>query len=68
VLLSAVKTEFGRFGDLLDRTQKKLQEASSTIENAAKKSRTIEKKLRDVQALPSGEDVTLVDEEEENGT
>jgi len=67
-LLGAVKTEFGRFGDLLDRTQKKLQEASSTIENAAKKSRTIEKKLRDVQALPSGEAVTLVDEGEEEGS
>jgi DNA recombination protein RmuC len=67
-LLGAVKTEFGRFGDLLDRTQKKLQEASSTIENAAKKSRTIEKRLLDVQALPSGEAVTLVDEAEENGT
>jgi len=63
-----VKTEFGRFGDLLDRTQKKLQEASSTIENAAKKSRTIEKKLRDVQALPSGEAVILVDEGEEEGS
>jgi DNA recombination protein RmuC len=66
-LLGAVKTEFGRFGDLLDRTQKKLQEASSTIENAAKKSRTIEKKLRDVQALPAGEPVTLADEGEEEG-
>jgi DNA recombination protein RmuC len=67
-LLGAVKTEFGRFGDLLDKTQKKLQEASSTIENAAKKSRTIERKLRDVQALPSGETVTLVDEGEEEIT
>ena len=67
-LLGAVKTEFGRFGDLLDRTQKKLQEASSTIENAAKKSRTIEKKLRDVQALPAGEAVTLADEGEEEGS
>jgi len=67
-LLGAVKTEFGRFGDLLDRTQKKLQEASSTIENAAKKSRTIEKKLRDVQALPAGEPVTLADEGEEEGS
>jgi DNA recombination protein RmuC len=67
-LLGAVKTEFGRFGDLLDKTQKKLQEASSTIESAAKKSRTIERKLRDVQALPSGETVTLVDEGEEEIT
>ena len=66
-LLGAVKTEFGRFGDLLDKTQKKLQEASSTIENAARKSRTIEKKLRDVQALPPGEAVTLTEEGEEEG-
>jgi DNA recombination protein RmuC len=63
-LLGAVKTEFGRFGDLLDKTQKKLLEASGTIESAAKKSRTIERKLRDVQALPSGDTVTLVGEGE----
>lgn len=51
-LLSTVKTEFGKFGDMLEKTQKKLQEASNTIEDAAKKSRTIEKKLNKVQALP----------------
>jgi DNA recombination protein RmuC len=54
-LLGAVKTEFGKFGDLLDKTQKKLQEASHTIEDAARKSRTIERKLKDVQELPAGE-------------
>jgi DNA recombination protein RmuC len=43
VLLGAVKTEFGKFGDILDKTQKKLQEASNTIEDAARKSgRSIE--------------------------
>ncbi|MCP4717181.1 MAG: DNA recombination protein RmuC [Deltaproteobacteria bacterium] len=52
-LLGAVKTEFGRFGDLLDKTHKKLQEAGNTIETAARKSRTIERRLRDVQELPS---------------
>ncbi len=67
-LLGAVKTEFGRFGDLLDRTQKKLQEASSTIESAARKSRTIERKLKDVQALPSAEAVSPAEEGEEEGT
>lgn len=50
-LLSAVKTEFGKFGEILDRTQKKLQEASNTIEDAAKKSRTIERRLKDVQVV-----------------
>lgn len=64
-LLGAVKTEFGRFGDLLDKTQKKLQEASSTIESAARKSRTIERKLKDVQALPSAETVSPAEEGEE---
>ncbi|HLN99618.1 MAG TPA: DNA recombination protein RmuC [Pyrinomonadaceae bacterium] len=55
-LLGAVKTEFGKFGDLLEKTKKKLDEASNTIENAARKSRTIERRLRDVQELPAGSD------------
>jgi DNA recombination protein RmuC len=53
-LLGAVKTEFGKFGDVLERTQKKLQEASNTIENAATRTRQIERKLRNVQELPAG--------------
>ncbi|ATW27084.1 recombinase RmuC [Candidatus Formimonas warabiya] len=63
-LLGAVKTEFGRFGDILDKTKKKLEEASTTIENAAKKSRTIERKLKQVQELPSAEAVQLLEDEE----
>jgi DNA recombination protein RmuC len=51
-LLGAVKTQFGQFGDLLTKVHKKLDEASSTIEKAASKSRTIERKLRTVQELP----------------
>ena len=51
-LLGVIKTEFSRFGEILDKTHKKLQEASNTIEDAAKKSRNIERKLKDVQALP----------------
>lgn len=54
-LLSAVKTDFGKFGDILEKTQKKLQEASNTIENAAKKTRTIERKLKNVEQLPTEE-------------
>jgi DNA recombination protein RmuC len=61
-LLGAVKTEFGRFGDILDKTHKKLQEAGNTIENAARKSRTIERKLRDVQELPEQESLQLLSE------
>lgn len=64
-LLGAVKTEFGKFGDILEKTQKKLQEASNVIEDAAKKSRTIERKLKDVQELPSQEAVELIGDIEE---
>lgn len=66
-LLGAVKNEFGKFGDILEKTQKKLQEASNTIENAAKKSRTIERKLRSVEELPAPEALNLLDEAGETG-
>ena len=55
-LLGGVKTEFTKFGDILDKTHKKLQEASDTIEDASRKTRTIERKLRSVQEQPAAED------------
>lgn len=55
-LLSVVKNEFSKFGNILDNTQKKLELASRSIGDASKKTRTIERKLRDVHELPSGED------------
>lgn len=51
-LLGTVKTEFGKFGEILEKTNEKLKQASKTIEDAASKSRTIERKLRHVQELP----------------
>ena len=51
-LLGMVKSEFGKFGDLLDKTNKKLLEISSTMEQATRKTRTIERKLKKVEALP----------------
>ena len=60
-LLAAVKTEFNKFGDILDKTHKKLQEASNSIEDAARKTRTIERRLRSVEALPSTETVQLIE-------
>ena len=51
-VLGAVKTEFGKFGDVLAKTQKKLQEASNTIEAAAVRTRAMGRKLQEVQALP----------------
>jgi DNA recombination protein RmuC len=51
-LLGLVKKEFGLFAGILEKTQKKLQEASNTIEDAAKKTRSIERKLKNVEGLP----------------
>ena len=64
-LLGAVKTEFSRFGDMLDKTQKKLLEASNTIETAARKTRTIERKLKNVQELSLNEAAIMLDSTEE---
>jgi DNA recombination protein RmuC len=54
-LLGAVKTEFGKFGATLDGVKKKLDQAANTMDDAAKRSRAIERKLSNVQELPSGE-------------
>ena len=72
-LLSAVKSEFGKFGDLLARTHKQLETAAKTIEDATKKTRTIERRLRDVEELPGAQtrealefDDAAADEEDKN--
>ncbi|TAL29636.1 MAG: DNA recombination protein RmuC [Spirochaetes bacterium] len=64
-LLAAVKNEFGKFGEVLEKTQQKLREASTTIEDAARKSRTIERKLRKVEELPAPGRAALVGEDTE---
>ena len=69
-LLGTVKTEFSTFGAILDRTQKKLQEAASTIEKAATRTRAIERKLKDIQSVPVDEtcgSAGEADEAEKNG-
>jgi DNA recombination protein RmuC len=52
-VLGAVKTEFGKFGEALDKVQKKLTEASNTIESAQRRSRAVARKLRPAEDLPS---------------
>jgi DNA recombination protein RmuC len=51
-VLGAVKTEFAKFGDVLAKTKKKLDEASSTIEQAERRTRVMARELRQVEALP----------------
>ena len=50
-LLSAFRHEFRNFVQILEKAQKKLQEAQDTIENAAKKTRTIDRKLKNVSEI-----------------
>lgn len=54
-VLSVVKTEFGKFGTVLEKTKKKLQDAANTIDQAGVRTRAIERQLKNVQALPSSE-------------
>ena len=51
-VLGAVKTQFGKFSNLLEKTQRQLKTVAGTIEEATKKTKTIEGKLRKVQQLP----------------
>lgn len=60
-LLSLFKSEFSKFYDLLLKTQKKLLEASNTIDDATKKTKTIERKLRTVDSLEPPHQDGLVD-------
>ncbi|HEX4895381.1 MAG TPA: DNA recombination protein RmuC [Solimonas sp.] len=54
-VLGAVKTEFSKFGEVLDKVKKKLDEASTQIEQTGVRSRAISRRLREVQELPGGE-------------
>ena len=51
-VLGAVKTEFAKFGDVLAKTRKKLDEASRVMDDADRRARVMTKALRDVVALP----------------
>jgi DNA recombination protein RmuC len=76
-VLGAVKTEFGKFGAVLDRVKRQLETASRTIEDTEKRSRMMERKLRSVEQLPDSEASSILalpetsdqveDEESENG-
>jgi DNA recombination protein RmuC len=52
-VLGAVKTEFGKFGDVLSATRLTLEKAARNIENAEVRSRQMARKLKSVEALPS---------------
>jgi DNA recombination protein RmuC len=72
-VLGAVKTEFGKFGEVLAKTRKKLSEATSTIDLAEVRTRAMARQLRGVESLPETQARALLpgfledDPEEEGG-
>ncbi len=60
-VLGAVKSEFGRFGEVLANTKRQLQTVANSIDAAETRTRQIERKLKDVEALPGAETPPLID-------
>lgn len=63
-LLGTFKNEFSKFAILLTKTQKKINELSNTIESASKKTKTIERKLRNVTTVEGDIDFDAIEEED----
>ena len=59
-MLGAVKTEFGKFGEALAHTKKKLDEASNSISKAEVRTRQLSRKLKEVEALPAADSEQLI--------
>ena len=70
-VLGAVKTEFGKFGDVLAKTRKKLEEATNTIDQAQTRTNVMTRRLKSVEALPDARVLQLLpglaDDEKEDG-
>jgi DNA recombination protein RmuC len=64
-VLGAVKGEFGKFGEALAHTKKKLQEASNSIDKAEVRTRAVTRKLKTVEALPAAEAAALLGPEDD---
>jgi DNA recombination protein RmuC len=62
-ILGAVKNEFGKFGDVLEKAQKKINEANKELDNlVGTRTRLMLSKLRKVEELPAKESVKLIDD------
>ncbi len=62
-LLGAVKTEFGKFGDVLAKTKEQIDRASTTLGSAAVRTRAIERRLRDVESLPESTSAQMLEDD-----
>jgi len=61
-LLGAVKTDFVKFGDVLEKTQQRLRQASDSIDSAFVRTRSIQRQLRNVEALSDAESQSMLGE------
>ena len=61
MVLGAVKTEFGKFGEVLARTKSQLQSVANSIDAAETRTRQMERKLKSVEALPEPEALRLLE-------
>lgn len=65
-LLGAVKTEFKKFGDVINKTRDKLIAATKELDNTGVRTRSIERKLRQVQELPASDSSKILDVADED--
>lgn len=63
-ILSAVKSEFSKFSDVLAKTKMKLDQASKSISDAEVRTRVIGRKLKDVESLPNAIDIPAKDDKD----
>jgi DNA recombination protein RmuC len=61
-----VKTEFSKFGDVLDKVKRQLDAAGRTIESTGARTRAMQRKLRTVEELPAGAATSLLDLSEDS--
>jgi DNA recombination protein RmuC len=66
-LLGAVKSEFGKYAEVLAKVKKKLNEAQNTIDSAETRTRAIQRKLRDVEASDNTKLIEAGEPEQEDG-
>jgi DNA recombination protein RmuC len=68
-VLGAIKTEFGKFGDMLNKAQKNLHTATNQLDElVGKRTKAIQRRLRDVESLPQGEAAVYLPDITDNDT
>jgi DNA recombination protein RmuC len=60
MVLAAVKTEFGKFGEVLAKVKRQLSAATNTIDETERRTRVMGRKLRDVEQLPGADSSALL--------